>query len=186
MEKKENQRVLITKKILKDTLLRLLQEKDLEKINVSELCREAQINRTTFYKHYASPHDVLEDIELGLIREFRPESVQLDSANGAKKYLEQICRYLYQHADLVKILIRSNTDADFANLLNEFNRGLWNLKEQVREINHLDADSIRLISAFLGSGCYHLLRQWLIEDVSKSPEEVAALIFLLISKNRLE
>jgi len=55
MEHRENQRVQLTKRLLKEALMKLLEEKPLEQINVSELCRVADINRATFYKHYAIP-----------------------------------------------------------------------------------------------------------------------------------
>ena len=64
MEKEqENQRVRITKMLLKDALTKLLYEKKIEKVTVSELCEAAGVNRSTFYKHYGSQFDVLDDIE---------------------------------------------------------------------------------------------------------------------------
>lgn len=58
----ENQRVRMTKRLLSDSLLYLMQTKPIDEISVSELCRQAQVNRTTFYKYYACPHDILKDI----------------------------------------------------------------------------------------------------------------------------
>ena len=182
MTKKENRRITLTKKMLKEALLRLLEQEPLEKINISELCREADINRTTFYKYYTSPHDVLTSISCDLVDGFRQQhDLQNNKING-KEFLELICIYLYENAAQVKVLIRCNTDADFAKLLNDFNESLWNMKGKLQGMDHLDADSVRLISTFLGSGCYYLLRQWLIEEIPKSPQEVAALLCQLITK----
>lgn len=58
----ENQRVRMTKKLFCDSLLYLMQTKPIDEISVSALCRQAQVNRTTFYKHYTCPRDVLSDI----------------------------------------------------------------------------------------------------------------------------
>lgn len=52
---RENQRIAITKRLLKESLMRLLQEKELEKINITELCKDAGVNRATFYRHMRSP-----------------------------------------------------------------------------------------------------------------------------------
>lgn len=38
----ENQRVTISKRMLRDSLLRLLESKELSEINITELCREAK------------------------------------------------------------------------------------------------------------------------------------------------
>ncbi len=53
--KKINMRVAVTKRMLKEGLLRCLETKDLEEITISELCKEAGINRATFYKHFNTP-----------------------------------------------------------------------------------------------------------------------------------
>ena len=45
----ENQRIRLSKTMLKNALIRLLANKSIDKITVYELCAEAQINRTTFY-----------------------------------------------------------------------------------------------------------------------------------------
>ena len=63
MAKKENQRVLMTKHLLHEGLLQLLEIKDMDKISVTELCRVSGINRAAFYNHYSSPKDLLSAME---------------------------------------------------------------------------------------------------------------------------
>ena|GEM_PF-5834913 len=62
MEKKENQRIMLTKQLLQTAFLKLLQLKSIHAISIRELCAEAGINRTTFYYHYGSQYDLLADI----------------------------------------------------------------------------------------------------------------------------
>jgi len=174
--KRINQRVMLTKRLLKDGLFRLIKEKDLDRITVSELCAEAGINRATFYKHYSSPRDVL--IESG--REFsenmRRATSRPDSTDDAERYLTDICSYLYDNSETVKIYIKYNTDDSFSNMLREFNTEMLRLKGEFTPLRSVDEDSIRLVSAFLGCGGYFLLREWLMEDIKKSPNEIAKLI----------
>ena len=59
----ENQRIRLSKAMLKNALMRLLKEKPIEKISIYELCAAAQINRTTFYKYYGSQYELLADTE---------------------------------------------------------------------------------------------------------------------------
>ena len=61
MQIKENQRVILTKRLLYEGLLRLLEKKELHKITITELCAEAGINRATFYKHNSTPKDLMND-----------------------------------------------------------------------------------------------------------------------------
>ena len=59
---KEDQRVALTKRLLQEGLLRLLEKKDIDSIHVSELCAESGINRATFYRHYKEPRDILRNM----------------------------------------------------------------------------------------------------------------------------
>ena len=62
MEKKSNQRIILTKKLVHSAFLDLLREKGIREISIRELCNRAGINRTTFYNHYGSQYDVFAEI----------------------------------------------------------------------------------------------------------------------------
>lgn len=54
-------RIVKTKEALHNALLELLNEKSLEVISISEICRKAKINRGTFYLHYTQVEDLFEE-----------------------------------------------------------------------------------------------------------------------------
>ncbi len=60
--KKEDRRVQYTKKVIHETFFKLLEKKPYPQITVTELCRQADINRGTFYTHYYDMEDVLDEI----------------------------------------------------------------------------------------------------------------------------
>ncbi len=60
--KKTDRRTLYTKKVIKDAYTELLKKKNYSQITVSEICRLAEINRSTFYLHYLDAYDVLDEI----------------------------------------------------------------------------------------------------------------------------
>ena len=62
-----DKRVERTKGTIRRTLLSLMGERPVERITTTELCREAHINRNTFYAHYGSPEDVLREVEDELV-----------------------------------------------------------------------------------------------------------------------
>lgn len=66
---KNNRRAQYTRRQLKDALIRLLEHNSLAAITVTELCQEADVNRGTFYLHYASPAELFADIERDLVKE---------------------------------------------------------------------------------------------------------------------
>ena len=179
MEHKENQRVLLTKRLLKEGLLRLLWEKNLEQINVSELCRVAGINRATFYKHYAIPQDVLRDIQQDVVKEIKAMAPGERTAETAKAYLSDICAYLYANRPLICILLKTNTDEELVAMFSEANRRYWG---QYQQHVSMDEDSVQLMVTFFSSGGYYLIRQWLLEDVRKTPDEVSDLVFRFVTR----
>ncbi|MBP3673310.1 MAG: TetR/AcrR family transcriptional regulator C-terminal domain-containing protein [Oscillospiraceae bacterium] len=185
MAQRENQRVVISKRLLKEGLLRMLEHQSLEEVNVSALCRESGINRATFYRHFTCPRDVLVDLEMDMMRELGKTLKKPTSVAEAQQYLQEICEYLYVHKDLVRVLIRCKTDEDLVGVLRECNQRVCDLRGEFRHIGQLDPDCLRLISTFMYSGGYYLIRQWLTEDIHKTPAEVAQLLYgLIISRDR--
>ena len=63
----KDRRVRKTKTQLKAGLARLLKEKGINEITVTELTEQVDINRSTFYLHYRDIYDMMEKIENELI-----------------------------------------------------------------------------------------------------------------------
>lgn len=59
---KEDKRIAATKHILKGCLVEILQEMSLEEISVKYLCDKAEINRSTFYRHYPTVTALYDEI----------------------------------------------------------------------------------------------------------------------------
>ena len=177
MATKENQRVILTKRLLYEALLRLLEKKSLQKITITELCAQAGINRATFYKHYSTPKDVLTDKMHHLIQDFMDSesSEYSDTLPISQEHLEKVCQYLYDNADLVKVLIENNMDSEISCILNNIPPKLSLLRRDLNQ--ELDDDSLKLLSNFICFGGYCLIRQWILEDIPKTPQEISSLLF---------
>ena len=67
---KTDARKRYTQMVLKQSLLKLLKEKPVNKITVKEVCELSQLNRATFYAHYSDCFALLESIENELIGAF--------------------------------------------------------------------------------------------------------------------
>lgn len=169
--KKENQRIMITKRLLREGLFRLLETKDIDRINVTELCREAGINRATFYTHYETPRDILLEVEREILSGMEAVGTG-PSGRTLASYVEHTCQYLYGHADVIRVLIRNFSDQDMAVLLRESHRNILSNSP----VTSMNAENMKLVSAYLAGGGYYMLRTWLLEDIQKTPQEIAALI----------
>ena len=166
-----NQRVTITKRLLKEGLFRLLEKKPLEKINITELCRESGINRATFYRHYELPRDILVEAET----EFFEEMLNLFNNSLLQKDVEQCYDYFFQNADVVKIFMQYDSYTDLSKLFD----ALYQSFLEKKQLQIIDTENSQFIFAFLGGGGYFLLRQWLMGDNSKTAKEIADYAYLL-------
>lgn len=180
---KENQRIAISKRLLKEALLRLLKEKDLSKVSITELCHEAGINRATFYRHYNVPQDVLVDIEKELIDKAQNIAPLPATTKGIMPYLEKLFTFIYDNAELARILIRSNTETHLIELFDVRSFAILEAKVSAKDAFLFDKTNLKLLSAFLGGGGYYLVRAWLMDDISRTPKEIAQFSYELLNQN---
>ena len=58
---KQESKYFSTASLMAEALLLLLESKDFDRITVKEVCQKAGVNRTTFYLHYDSMNDLLDE-----------------------------------------------------------------------------------------------------------------------------
>ena len=56
-----------------EALFRLLQTKHFEDISISDLCNEAKVNRSTFYSHYTTIKDLLQETHTAMLQQLFAE-----------------------------------------------------------------------------------------------------------------
>lgn len=175
MEKKINQRVALTKRLVHEGLLRLLEKEPVESINVSELCREAGINRATFYKHYYSPHDVLAEIEAKVADDLEKAQYAIAPAESSTMVtrLEGLCTYFKNNSNTIRLLVKSKMDADLSKVFETFPNDANTMIERYTRFNNKNKP---LIASFLSFGIYSMIIRWIIDDIPLTPREIAALI----------
>ncbi len=178
---KVNQRIALTKRLIHEALLRLLEKKSIDKINVTELCNEAGINRATFYRHYDVPRDVLVEIENALTEEITAkfDLFSLSDVAHGYSYIESICSYVYDHAAIIKVLILNSSTDDLTHVINKLFHRFLTMKAQSSKTLNIEDDAIKLFSTYIVGGSYFMLRQWLMEDMQKTPEEIAKMLMKL-------
>lgn len=182
MEKKVNQRVVITKKMLRDSLLHLLESESIYKISIRALCEHAGINRSTFYKNYGSQYDLLAEMEDEFLNRIR-ESIGKHEANQpgtSMAGLVEALTYAEENILLCRLLINNNIDPEFPKrllYLPQIQRQLENLLGSV-----YDEGKIEYLSAFVMQGCYSVVQKWINKENRESVHELAELIAVTLEK----
>lgn len=67
---KTGSRYFLTAKRMDETFLQILEKKDYEYITVKEICSLAGVNRSTFYLHYETINDLLEETVESIFQQF--------------------------------------------------------------------------------------------------------------------
>lgn len=186
MAQRENQRIALTKKLLQEGLLRLLEAKTLDKISVTELCRESGINRATFYNHYNSPQELLSSIEAKISSELKQIIGNPRTAAEVLQHTETVCAYFYEHSRTMLILHRCHADDEINDALYDLNENFQLFRLNSKFTHTMNQESLHLVSVFFYTGCYNILLEWLKNDIQKTPKEIAELMFRLASENFVE
>lgn len=141
-----------TKKIIKNTFAELIKEnRELNKMTVSELVKRADINRSTFYNHYDSIYGVAEELEAEIIKVLLENTTKLNSLDDIFKYLDEIIDYLKRNEDMYRLLLSSDEPQVF---LKKLNRSI--LEKMYNSINNnsnfKNSDILKFEVAFFTDG----------------------------------
>ena len=93
-----DRRTKYTKSVIRQALFDLLKEKPLNKITVTDICKMADINRSTFYSYYEDVYALLTQIQNELF-----ENIVLTLAND--NWFNDILHLIDQNRDLCQVLI---------------------------------------------------------------------------------
>lgn len=176
----ENQRVRITKRMLKEALLALLAEKPLGKITVYELCQRAEVNRTTFYKYYGSPQELLDEICSECFDELE-SCLMGGSGDGRDCFVEALGAFA-QRREQWAILFNAVDDKELASKLFSLPAITWLLRSNLDEDGSPAKDGYR--RTFVLYGGYAVVRSWLNDGCTEPPELIASLITEMVLGSR--
>lgn len=112
-------RIEKTRAAIKEAFLSLRTEKPLEKITIKELCRLAQINKSTFYSHYDDIYDLANAIEVETISFILNDISQSEeySTDNPDILVREIFRTCLNHAAMINLIFSDKTGSHFATLL---------------------------------------------------------------------
>ncbi len=110
---KESRRVTMTKMLLKESLLELMAKKPISKITIKEICDSADLNRTTFYSHYADQFALLEEIENDAIEKTDAFLAQIGDNENRLRIFEEFFTYIKSDVKVFSVLLRTDIDNTF-------------------------------------------------------------------------
>lgn len=176
MNTKNNQRTRISKMLLKNALLDLLNETgNVSKISVRELCERAELNRSTFYAHYSEPKDLLAELEDEILSATNNYIMNIGKENhiGAHRFLCAFLEYIQQNDKQLRTLLIDLQDSGFRNRFMQ-----QSILQFINNLNiELDKEYEQFIFSYILNGSTSIIVQWIRSDYRMSSEKLCAFLF---------
>ncbi len=173
VKKPDGRRVRMTKLLLKESLIELMKEKSIHVISIKEICEGADVNRSTFYRHYDTQYDLYDDIIndisddiLIIYRECNNEGMTVTLL------LTKIFTYIEQHREKFLVILSDNGNISLGETYNRITERFIS-RENTGELG-------AYVAQFIAAGMTSILWSWLNTEERKPPEQIAGLINYLI------
>ena len=144
-----DRRIVKTKRRIRDAFLALRRRYSDDKIKVKDICAEAKINKTTFYKHYEDSEELSEEIDEALAEGVVSSFCERESLfDYPEQYVEGLTEAIERETNELEVVYRGRREILCAKL-----------EEKLRKIydyNEAHAER-RVISSFIIGGVLRVL-----------------------------
>lgn len=179
VEKRPDRRVQRTKKAIRGALLKLLAEKELEKISITEIAEFADVDRKTVYNYYDGIYAILDELETELANEFEKSIEGFDFAvNSIHDIFVELARVLSVHIDVYGALMKINGNARLISKLVGFLKA--KVAQMIGKVGDFSPEKVEIATEYVTAGMYTGYRHWFNSDRKQSLEEFTLEISQLV------
>lgn len=172
---KGNRRTLYTKKIIKESLIELLQTNDIHQITVTNICNKADINRGTFYSYYKDAFDLLQSIEDELFDQILRYLNETPAEDYTDSLLIKVLELIAENKDLCKILLCKQRDGRIIDRI-LYIASKANLEPLFDKSNEFDESHFDYLIRYSVGGILAIIQVWLENNLKESPREIVKII----------
>ena len=104
---KKDRRVVKTQRAIRNAFLKLMVQKDIDRITIKEIAEEADVDRKTIYNYYGGIHEIREELENELVSIFEKETKGLNyNLTDSQASFEILANMLNNNLELYGQLMR--------------------------------------------------------------------------------
>lgn len=176
-EKKDSRRVKMTKRMLKESLINLMKESSVHDITIKEICENADVNRSTFYRHYQTQYDlyneIIDDIAADISEIFeKMKSEGFDTVT----FLVRVLEYIEARREVFLVILSDKGNINIGEAYTKMTEKVIG-QQKLSELGSY-------IAQFISAGMTSILWSWLSKENRRSATDVALLLHTFI-KNGL-
>lgn len=166
MNTKNNKRKRDSIERIERAFVNLIQTKELHTVSVSDICKIADLNRSTFYANFEDIYDLADKIRENLESEF---SSLFDNSYETRSGNQDAVR-MFQHIKDNQLFYKTYFKLGYEN----------NHKTLTYDINQAERDfagkHIDYHIEFFKAGLNAIIKRWLERECAESPEEMAQIL----------
>ena len=175
-----DKRIMKTKRAIHAAMSKLLEDKPIDEITVTELSEAAEINRKTFYNYYSSVYMVAEEMEDEIVARFDETLRRID--------FDTLLKDPQTTFNTLARLIASDLDF-YGNILTNRNQVIFlqkiisSLKERVMTLYasqiSADAELVEYVLEYIVAGMVSVYQRWFISGMKTDIEMLSRQISTL-------
>lgn len=172
-------------------LIELLEKKEFAYITVKELCAKAGVNRSTFYLHYETMADLLEETMRYLIDDFLSYFSRAYAVNEEKitnrfqdcpledlifltgEYIDPYLTYIKENRRIFKVTLNNSIHFGFDEIYNRMRRHIFD--PILARFGFPEAER-KYVMPFYLNGIYAVIMEWVKEDCKEPQETIRSVI----------
>lgn len=177
---KIDRRIVKTRRAIRQAFLKLLAEKGIDKITVSALAREADIDRKTFYLHFSSIDELIEQ-EADLIVERVASALSAPAKKAEenrfldmKRVLVELAAVAEENEEVSRHVISSLSIDQMVEALREPVRRA--ALESIADKDAIDEQGLDYILRFYIAGTLSVFTSWFMSERSQPIDQVVDIV----------
>lgn len=166
MNTSNNKRKRESKEKIKKEFINLIQTKELNQISVSDICKRAQLNRTTFYANYADIYELADTVRQELEDNLSViYAEEIENKHNSHNFLKLFC-HIAENQLIYKTYFKLGYDNNYKIL--QYDTDLAQKLFGNRFVNyHFE---------FFKSGITAVIKMWLANGCKETPEEIYEIV----------
>lgn len=153
-------------------LVLLMQDRELDKISISDIVKKAGVSRMSYYRYFTSKVEILESYMAYILNEYRHTIDEVYSFPfRSYEHILYSFHFLKNYKDFILCLDRANlTDI----LLYELNKYI---EEQIGSVSATPSEYYS--SYYYAGALCNIYVQWMKRDMKETPEKMADVVYKL-------
>jgi Transcriptional regulator len=158
-----------TRKRITEALFTLMKKKLFSEITVTDIIKEANVARATYYRNYETKEAVIEDYMDMIKEELLPDTETskeiIFAYDNAINGFEKVLTYFLMNKSYILVLYENGFGSMIQEIINRY------MEEIAGDMPNTSTDKYRLY--FIAGAAFNILIKWLKGGAMESPHEIA-------------